>query len=247
MPSVYLSPSTQEYNLYVTGAGSEEEFMNQVADAMEPYLTASGISFTRNDPSQTVGNSVRASNAGSYNAHLAIHSNASPEPLAGNIQGTDVYYYQDSAAGEALAQLISANLATIYPYPELVGITPNRSLYELVNTDAPTVLVELAYHDNYEDATWIQEHIPDIARMLALSLTQYFGLPFLLPDTVQRGVIDTEGFAVNIRSGPSYSAPVVVAAGNGAELIVTGDSGQWYVVDYNGQVGYVDKQYVRLL
>ena len=37
MPSIYLSPSTQQYNEYVNG-GSEEYYMNLVADAMEPYL-----------------------------------------------------------------------------------------------------------------------------------------------------------------------------------------------------------------
>ena len=51
MPSVFLSPSTQEYNPYITGSGSEEYWMNQIADAMEPYLRSSGISFGRNDPS----------------------------------------------------------------------------------------------------------------------------------------------------------------------------------------------------
>ena len=50
MPRIYLSPSTQEYNPYVTGNGSEEYFMNLVADAMEPYLLANGIQFSRNTP-----------------------------------------------------------------------------------------------------------------------------------------------------------------------------------------------------
>ena len=35
MPSIYLSPSTQEYNPYY-GGGNEEYYMNLVADAMEP-------------------------------------------------------------------------------------------------------------------------------------------------------------------------------------------------------------------
>ena len=39
MPIIYLSPSTQENNLYVNG-GTEEEWMNRLADAMEPYLPA---------------------------------------------------------------------------------------------------------------------------------------------------------------------------------------------------------------
>ena len=37
MPIIYLSPSTQEANMYVNG-GSEEEWMNRLADAMVPYL-----------------------------------------------------------------------------------------------------------------------------------------------------------------------------------------------------------------
>ena len=36
MPNVFLSPSTQEWNPYVNG-GSEEFYMNQIADRMEPY------------------------------------------------------------------------------------------------------------------------------------------------------------------------------------------------------------------
>ena len=47
MPRIYLSPSTQEGNMYVTG-GSEEYYMNLVADAMVRYLQANAIQFTRN-------------------------------------------------------------------------------------------------------------------------------------------------------------------------------------------------------
>lgn len=53
MPSIFLSPSTQEKNPYVIG-GTEEQYMNLVADAMEPYLRASGIRFTRNNPEESV-------------------------------------------------------------------------------------------------------------------------------------------------------------------------------------------------
>lgn len=246
MPSVFLSPSTQEYNLYVT-SGNEEEWMNKIADAIEPYLTASGIDFARNDPNLTVGGSVRLSNAFAPDIHLAIHSNASPESLSGQIQGTDVYYYQGSAEGEAFAQLIAANMAKIYPHPELVGITPNRSLYELINTNAPAVLIEVAYHDNFEDANWITSNIDNIAQMLALSITQYFGIPFVLPDTVQRGQIVTDGFSVNLRAEPSFSANVIAVVPQGANVIITGQSGAWYIISYEGQTGFIAKEYVQLI
>ena len=102
MPTLYLSPSTQEYNLY-EGGGNEEEYMNLVADAMEPYLSASGIQFMRNNPDERVGAAIRQSNAGNYDLHLALHSNAAPESLAGALQGTDVYYSRGSANGQRAA------------------------------------------------------------------------------------------------------------------------------------------------
>ena len=40
MPNLFLSPSVQEYNPYVNGLGSEEYYMNLIADAMEPYLVS---------------------------------------------------------------------------------------------------------------------------------------------------------------------------------------------------------------
>ena len=86
MPIIYLSPSTQENNLYVTG-GSEEEWMNRLADAMVPYLDASGIQYVRNTPDMTAVSSIRASNAGNYDLHLALHSNASPPRNLGAAPG----------------------------------------------------------------------------------------------------------------------------------------------------------------
>ena len=109
MPFLFLSPSTQEYNPYITG-GSEEYWMNQLADRMVPYLQASGINVTRNDPDGTVGASIRASNAGNYDFHLALHSNAAPESLSGQLRGIDIYYYTPSLNGLRMANIIVDNL-----------------------------------------------------------------------------------------------------------------------------------------
>ena len=99
MPTIYLSPSLQEYNPYLTG-GSEEEYMNFIVDAMEPYLTASGIGFLRNDPAMSLGEAIQDSNQAGVDFHLAIHSNAAPESLAGQLQGSDIYYFAGRRYGE---------------------------------------------------------------------------------------------------------------------------------------------------
>lgn len=180
MPTIYLSPSTQEYNLYVTG-NSEEYYTNLIADAMVPYLRASGIDFIRNDPGGTVSDSIAASNAANVDFHIAIHSNAAPPNLAGMLRGPDVYYYRDSNRGRSAAEIVANNLKLIYPLPELVTAVPTTTLAELRRTKAPAVLVEVAYHDNYDDATWIINNIEAIGENLALSVADILGVPFIEP------------------------------------------------------------------
>ena len=72
MPKIYLSPSTQDWNMYVTGSGSEEYNMNLLADALVPYLLSNGIQYRRNRPEMTAGSSVREANQGEYDLYLAL-------------------------------------------------------------------------------------------------------------------------------------------------------------------------------
>ena len=180
MPRVYLSPSLQEFNPFVNG-GTEEEFMNLIADAMEPYLTASGIEFVRNSPEMTLGEAIVQSNNSNIDFHLAIHSNASPASIAGQRQGPVIYYFSGSEAGEEMADIIEDEFEEIYPDEDKVQTMSTVTLRELRRTNAPSVLVEVAYHDNPEDANWIKNNIQPIARALSRSLADYFGIPFVEP------------------------------------------------------------------
>lgn len=180
MPRVYLSPSLQEYNLYVNG-GTEEEITNLIADAMEPYLLASGIEFTRNRPEMSLGEAIAASNEGNYDLHFAIHSNAAPESLAGKLQGVDAYYFYNSPYGREMADIVTENMKQVYPDGKKVQSVATATLRELRRTNAPAVLVEVGYHDNIEDAQWIKEKIDQIAKALAKSIADYFGVPFRQP------------------------------------------------------------------
>ena len=117
MPKIFLSPSTQEWNKYVT-QGNEEYYMNLIADRMEPYLRSSGIQFVRNDPDRNVAGAIKDSNSNYYDVHLALHSNAAPERLAGKLRGIDIYFSPYSESGERLANIIANNLKSIYPLPD---------------------------------------------------------------------------------------------------------------------------------
>ena len=140
MPIIYLSPSTQENNYYVTG-GTEEYYMNLLADAMVPYLISNGIQYVRNTPDMTAGSSIRQANRGNYDLYLALHSNAAPELESGLRQGAEVYYSPGSQQGLWAAQLIAQELQEIFLFPLLVRVLSAFSLGEVLKTNTPTVLV----------------------------------------------------------------------------------------------------------
>lgn len=245
MPRIYLSPSSQDWNPYVIG-GTEEQYMNLLADAMEPYLRASGIAFTRNDPSLTARQFIDQSNASWYDLHLALHSNAAPESMAGQLQGTDVYYYPSSTRSARAAQIIADHLKQVYPNPQNVRAVPSTTIGEVRLTRAPAVLVELAYHDNVEDAEWIRDNIPAIARALVQALTQYFDIPFVEPGPIRTGTVVTQATGLNMRQKPTTASSVVTVIPRGAQVTVYGQTGQWYVVGYNDRIGYASAQFIQV-
>jgi len=155
MPIIYLSPSTQEWNPYITGSGSEEYNMNLLADHMIPYLNSNAIAYRRNTPDMTAASSIAQANQGYYDFYLALHSNASGQGEASPVRGIIAFYYPGSAEGKRGAELIAANLRKIYPLPDKVRTQATTSLGEVRQPHFPSVLVEIGYHDNYADAMWV--------------------------------------------------------------------------------------------
>ncbi|MDD5952106.1 MAG: SH3 domain-containing protein [Oscillospiraceae bacterium] len=247
MATIYLSPSLQPYNLY-EGGGNEQQYMNLIADAMEPYLRTNGIQFTRNRLGMTLGQVIRESNSGNYDLHLAIHSNAAPEDLSGQLYGTDVYYYPYSWRGKRAATIIADNFKKIYPDPSRVQARPTTTLAEITKTNAPAVLIEVAYHDNSRDAEWIRTHVDEIAQNLVQSLTMYFGIPFITPPQPERvGIVRTQGGNLNIRRKPTTDSEIIGQIPNGAQVTVFGQTGNWYVVQYGNVTGYVRGDYLEIV
>ena len=240
MPKIFLSPSTQEYNQYITGAGSEEYFMNLLADAMEPLLLANGIQYVRNDPQGTVSTSIQQSNAGSYDFHLALHSNASGPGSEGRNRGIIAFYYPGSVNGQRAAELFASALREIYPVPDQVTTRSTTTLAEVRRTKAPSVLLEIGYHDNAADAQWI-------AQTLVKAMTEYFGLPYVYPGPSQPGLAVTDsGDPVNLRAYPSAEGQVLTQIPCGATVTVFGQYRGWYVVLYNDTIGYANSAFIRL-
>lgn len=244
MPELFLSPSTQSWNPYVN-TGNEQYWMNRIADAMEPYLHAAGINVTRNNPQGTVQTSVRQSNMGNYDFHLALHSNAAPGDKAGQVRYSIVFYYPTSANGLRMANILVDNFREIYPLPDEVRAEASTTITELRRTRAPVAFFEIAFHDNPEDAAWIVNNVEEIAANISESVTEYFGLPFLQPQLERTGIVTLDSGTLNLREGPEVTAPIVRTIPNRARISVLGQFEDWYSAEYRDQYGWVNSNYIR--
>ncbi|MEI3336938.1 MAG: SH3 domain-containing protein [Clostridium sp.] len=51
--------------------------------------------------------------------------------------------------------------------------------------------------------------------------------------------------SLNVRSGASTSSSVIGSLSNGSKVIIVGESGSWYKINYGNTTGYVSKDYVQ--
>ena len=193
MPRLYLSPSTQEHNIGAIPGYVEEIEMNQIADILEPLLKYNGIEVFRNKPTMTHISSKDESNRIGVDAHFALHSNA------GGGEGT-VIICSGYEKSKRLAQLVYDEVAPLSPSKDR-GVVTNRTYTEIGKTNAPAVILEVAFHDNKEDAEWIRANHQEIAEAICKGICKYFGIPFQKPEPPKPQTVAPEGYIYRVYAG----------------------------------------------
>ena len=173
MPRIYISPSTQQDNIGISPFRTEETEMNAIADILVQLLDDDGrFEFKRNSPSMSPNQCAYDSNAFKSDIHLAIHSNA------GGGVGTEVYAYAPNTNSEKLSKCLYNKISPLSPGKDR-GVKFNKNLIEVGDTvNATSSLIELAFHDNKADATWIANNHQAIAQSLYMGLCDYFGYSY---------------------------------------------------------------------
>jgi len=177
---IYLSPSNQYLNFGVKSVGftNEQVMMNKVADVIEKKLKSVGVIVYRNTNLRDGMTSwLQKSRSVNSDLHFAIHSNGS---TTGDVRGMEIFVHEPTSEGLSIATKLYNNLYEIYPYNN--EISTNRgvkfargSLGEVHPANIKTgVLMEIAFHDNINDAKWIAEKIEEIGNNLAESIIEFY-------------------------------------------------------------------------
>lgn len=186
MPTVYLSPSTRQFNQGYGTFGSEEERMNLIADIIELELTRNGVTTLRNNPAYDLTSVVSDANTKGGDVYVALRS----LPCLRGAEGARVLYFREGSNGQRLAQDIYTELSPLTPTQDR-GIEDGGEafgglgFYELRRTRAPAVIVELGCHNDPQQADFIVRNVFDIGVAVARGILTYFGLPYTPLDAEQ--------------------------------------------------------------
>lgn len=166
---VYLSPSSQTDNVGYGNYGTEADRMQELSDKIKSKLKNLGHTVYGSDNSLNLDERIAASNKANVDCHVALHSNAAN----GTARGPEAYYYSTSTNGKSLAQKVLDKVAAVDGCYKSRGIKATTTLAECKKTSAPTTLLEVAFHDNKDDAAWIIDKMDDIADAIANGIDAY--------------------------------------------------------------------------
>lgn len=172
------------HNTGAEGFGLREQDVNyEVGTMLADLLRADPrfeVQVSRGTPGTILGTTnstsltarVNAANNWRADYFVSIHSNANVNP---QINGTEVYVYQENTQAYWLAQHV-LNHVVQQAGTKDNGVRINQSLYVLRRTRMPSILVELGYLSNAEDAEKLRNHPQAFAQGIYQGLLSYFGL-----------------------------------------------------------------------
>lgn len=175
MAKIFLSPSDQFENTYADGNTNEGEQMGLLAEKLAPILRRCGFEVKIVHRS-TLVNKRKQSDDWGADLHLPLHSNA----FNGTVSGTRVMCMRtvDGQLGYEYSKKIFKQLDAVTPGTSS-NISAQPQLYEIQAPHAPTVYVEVDFHDVPMVANWIIHNLDVIADAIARGVCDCFGVQFV--------------------------------------------------------------------
>lgn len=169
---VYLSPSDQWSNTVADGTHSEAYHCGKMAKAAEKYLKLNGFTVKIGDNSKEGTYPIRVieSNKWVADVHICIHTNA------GGATGTEVLCYPTSKKNKFVTNVYK-RVAALTPSKDR-GIKTSSGLYEINNTAAVCVYIEVDFHDNATVENWLDANIDAIGKAIAQGMCDAVGKTF---------------------------------------------------------------------
>lgn len=161
---VYLSPSDQWSNIVAGGKHSEAFHCIKIADYARAYLELNGyeVKVGSSVKENTYKDRVKESNEWGADLHMPIHTNA------GRGRGTLMLCYPTRVNNKYVRSIYN-EVSELTPTEDR-GIQTTTNLYEINATKCVTAYIECEFHDNEVTEKWIDKHVKELGRAIALGV-----------------------------------------------------------------------------
>ncbi len=159
--------------LFPNGRANEKDVLLRIGTALGRQLTTEGVKVTVNRPddrSLSLQERSNRANESKPSCVISLHLNMSRDS---STRGFYIYHQANQSASQTLAQNIHRELRTL-SYLKDNGISSGR-LHILKSTDAPAVVIEIAYVTNTGDGSTLLDanRQTEIVRSLTRSIRQF--------------------------------------------------------------------------
>lgn len=187
---IFLTPSNQPENKYAYGNTNEHDQCGKIAEACRVALTRCGFEVK---VAQDVSLTEKCSLSNSWGAdlHIPIHTNA----YNGKVTGTRMFYYNKNGEGYKACNAIYNVLAPFTPGTS-ENCSQNQTLVEMAKPKAPSVYIEVDFHDVPEIAKWIINNTTQIGEKIAEGVCKYYGVSYVANKTT----VDTSKYEAEIKT-----------------------------------------------
>lgn len=227
MPTAYFE--TQNLNdIY-------EYYVKLIVAEINECLNLSGISYSdKTSPEKDIFQKNILETA-----KIIFTVNNDSTPIPSDTKGIYIFFTAGSPESKRLATIISKNLGNIYLNPSEVKMIARDE----ESSDFPTVTIGIGFQDSTEDINWIRGNTEEISKNIVMSLSEYFGLPFVSCQKSDIGITTTD---VTLRARPSESSQITGSLPANTKVKIVSQWENWYLIGENENLGYVQSRYITI-
>ncbi len=239
MPIVFLKPTqnSTSKNLKL------EYYLNLIVAQTEECLNSNGISYIseKDINNQTLNEYITSNNMADL-VNINLKNNLTNECLPSENHGIYVFFKAGNPKSKRLASVISKNLKNIYFNPSNVKMISDNTAQNNLKSST-TIDIGLGYQNNTEDIKWIQNNTEEISQNIIMSLTEYFGLPFVPCFRPRQGITINHA---SVFEKPCLNSKIIGSAEKNKKISILGQWEDWYIIGKNQKLGYIQSKFTAI-
>ncbi len=236
MPIVYFK--TKTFNNYQFPDGSSDRYYTELlldeitsclnSNAIRYEILSSDNNITTNNPNEE---------------YIVINFemlNDESNTLEKNI-GINIIFTEGNPMSKRMSDILLKNIQRVSDENLNLKVLSEMKNSELQTINEITVVFENLLNSNVIE--WLRQNIDEIANQFIMSLTEYFGLPFVPCSNTTIGVVKRDE---SLRLRPNLNSEITGSVAGNTKIDVLGQWEDWYVVKQNNNLGYIQTKFISI-